>query len=48
MCVCVCVCLCVCRRALSNLSHEERAKKENRILTEFRSMVHKKLSKAKN
>ena len=35
------------RRALSNLSHDERAKKENRILTEFRSMVHKKLSKAK-
>lgn len=35
------------QRALSNLSHDERSKKENRILTEFRSMVHKKLSKAK-
>ena len=34
-----------CRRALAMFNREERAKRENQILSDFRSMVHKKVSK---
>ena len=33
------------RRALAMFNREERAKKENQILSDFRTMVHKKTSK---
>ena len=33
------------RRALAMFNREERAKRENQILSDFRSMVHQKLSK---
>ena len=33
------------RRALAMFNREERAKRENQILSDFRSMVHKKISK---
>ena len=35
------------RRALAMFNREERAKRENQILSDFRSMVHKKISKQK-
>ena len=33
------------RRALAMFNREERAKRENQILSDFRSMVHNKVSK---
>ena len=35
------------KHALALYNHEERKKRENRILSEFRSMVHKKMTKTK-
>jgi len=35
------------RRALAMFNREERAKRENQILSDFRSMVHKKIGKQK-
>ena len=35
------------KHALALYNHEERKKRENRILSEFRSMVHKKMTKKK-
>lgn len=35
------------RRALAMFNREERDKRENQILSDFRSMIHKKLSKQK-
>lgn len=34
------------RHALAAFNREERAKRENQILSDFRSMVHKKLKKS--
>ena len=31
------------KRALANFNHEERTKRENKILSQFRELVHKKL-----
>lgn len=36
------------KHALALYNHEERKKRENRILSEFRSMVHKKMTKKNN
>ena len=35
------------KRALAKFNHEERTKRENKILTQFRDLVHKKLKDKK-